>query len=91
MRRTGKTTRLIDQAIQSLFANGQLYLLRKHALGKFRNIIKDGSTLFVDPDHKMSNMAQNDFVYKVMKRLEFEHTEGYTAKTDRDYIHIKTK
>ena len=91
MRRTGKTTRLIDQAIQSLFNNGQLYLLRKHAVGNFRNIIKNGSTLFVDPDHKMSNMAQNEFVYRVMKRLEFEHTQSCTMKMNKDYIHIKTK
>jgi hypothetical protein len=91
MRQTGKTTRLIDQAIQSLFANNQLYLLRKHALGKFRNIIKDGSTLFVDPDHKMSNMAQNDFIYRVMKRLEFEHFGTYIMIPNKDYIHIKTK
>ena len=91
MRRTGKTTRLIDQAIQSLFANDQLYLLKKQALNKFRNIIKDGSTLFVDPDHRMSNQAQYDFIYRVMKRLEVEHAGTYKLKTvSKDYIHVIT-
>ena len=91
MRRTGKTTRLIDQAIQSLFANDQLYLLKKQAISKFRNIIKDGSTLFVDPDHRMSNQAQQNFIYRVMKRLEFEHKGSHKIKTiNKDYIHVIT-
>ena len=91
MRQTGKTTRLTDQAIQSLFANDQLYLLKKQAISKFRTIIKDGSTLFVDPDHRMNNQAQYDFIYRVMKRLEVEHEGRYKLKTvSKDYIHVIT-
>lgn len=89
MKASGQTTRLIDQAIQELFNSGQLYLLRKAALNRNGSIIPKGNTLFVDPDHRMSNQAQNDFVYRVMKRLEFEHSGSHKIKTLAvDYVHI---
>ena len=48
--------------------------------------------LFVDTDHRMSNLAQEDFVYRVMKRLESEHNSTHKIKTiNRDYIHVIVK
>jgi len=89
MRRSGQTTRLIDQAVQELFKKGQLFLLRKAALNRSRSIVPENSDLLVDPDHRMSNQAQNNFVYRVMKRLEAEHYGSHKIKTMTvDYIHI---
>ena len=90
--RTGKTTRLIDSAIQYLFKNKQLYLFRKQGISKAKRIIPPGENLFIDPDHSSSNMAQQDFVYRFLRRLEIEHRNS--CKIDmqnRDYIHIKIK
>lgn len=89
MRRSGQTTRLIDQAIQHLFTNRQLYLLKKSALSKANYFLPEKETLFVDPDHKMCNQAQQNFIYRVMKRLESEHLGSHKIKTiSKDYIHV---
>jgi len=91
MRASGQTTRLIDEAVQHLFNTGQLFLLKKTALNKQRSFIPEGGLLFVDPDHRMSNQAQNNFIYRVMKRLEFEHSGSHKIKTiSKDYIHVIT-
>lgn len=92
MNRSGQTTRLIDQAVQSLFDKSELFLLRKSILQRSGSIVKNGLPVFIDPDHKMSNRAQQDFIYRVMRRLESEHSGSIEfAKTSKDYIHIKTK
>ncbi len=91
MSRSGQTTRLIDAAIQSLFEKGELILFRKNGLSKANAVLK-GLPLFVDPDHTGTNMAQNDFVYRVLKRLESEHKNCYTTNMQHsNYIHIKLK
>jgi hypothetical protein len=89
MRASGQTTRLIDEAIQYLFTKGQIYLLKKTALSKANYFLPEKEKLFVDPDHKGNNIAQNNFIYRVMKRLEFEHSESHKIKTiSKDYIHV---
>ena len=70
MRCSGQTTRLIDEAIQYLFTNGSIFLLKKSGLKRSNYFLTEKEKLFVDPDHRMSNLAQEDFVYRVMKRLE---------------------
>lgn len=91
MRRSGETTRMIDEAVQYLFENGELYLFKKCGFKiASRNHI-DSQKIFVDPDHKMSNQAQQDFIYRVMKRLEAEHNGSHKIKTmSKDYIHVIT-
>jgi len=89
MRRSGQTTRLIDDAVQELFTKGELFLLRKNAISKSSSIVTKTATVFVDPDHRMGNQAQNDFVYRAMRRLEFEHRGSHKIKKLAvDYIHI---
>jgi hypothetical protein len=91
MRASGQTTRLIDSAIQQLFNTKHLYLLKKQALRRSISIIPAGAMLFVDPDHKMSNQAQQNFIYRVLKRLESEHYGSHKIKTiSKDYIHVIT-
>lgn len=91
MKRSGQTTRLIDKAIQEFFNKGQLFLLKKTALRRSGSLIPNGHSLFIDPDHLMSNRAQEDFIYRVMKRLEFEHSGSHKIKTiNKDYIHVIT-
>jgi len=92
MRATGETTRLIDQAIQYLFEHKQLYLVRKQGISKSARNIPSNETIFIDPGHSGTNMAQQNFIYRVLRRLEIEH--ALSCKIDmqhRDYIHIKTK
>lgn len=92
MRRSGQTTRLIDQAIQYLFTNGQIYLLKKTALSKSSYFLPEKEKLFVDPDHKMANQAQYDFIYHTMKRLEYEHERSFKIHSiTKDLIHLKVK
>jgi len=92
MRRSGQTTRLIDEAIQYLFTKGQVYLLKKTALSKANYFLPEKEKLFVDPDHKMANQAQNDFIYLMMKRLEFEHERSFKIiSITKDVIHLKVK
>lgn len=89
MRRSGQTTRLIDQSIQELFNKGKLFLLKKNALRRSAGIVPVGQTLFIDPDHMMSNRAQEEFIYRVLKRLESEHKGSHKIKTiSKDYIHV---
>ena len=89
MRCSGQTTRLIDEAIQYLFTNGKIYLLKKTALNKANYFLPEKEKLFVDPDHRMSNQAQQNFIYRVMKRLESEHYGSHKIKTiSKDYIHV---
>jgi hypothetical protein len=89
---SGQTTRLIDQAVQVLFNSGGLYLVKKNALRRSSSIVPNGQTLFIDPDHMMSNRAQENFIYRVMKRLEAEHHGSHKIKTiNKDYIHVIVK
>ena len=89
MRRSGKTTRMIDEAVQYLFEKGELYLFKKCGFKNAVRTLTNHQKLFVDPDHKMSNQAQQDFIYRVMKRLEVEHNGSHKIKTmSKDYIHV---
>lgn len=91
MRRSGQTTRLIDKAIQELFTKGKLYLVKKSALNRSNSIVPNTNSLFVDPDHKMSNQAQQEFIYRTLKRLEIEHCKSHKINTmSKDYIYISS-
>lgn len=90
MVKSGETTRLIDKAVQFLFKKGELFLLKKNALKRYLSIVPSEEYLFVDPDHKMSNQSQCDFIYRVVKRLEAEHEGSFKiVRVSKEYIHIK--
>mgnify|MGYP000570683064 CR=1 FL=1 len=82
MRRSGKTTRLIDQAVQTLFQKRELYLCSFH---------NDKSDL-LDPDSAPGNHAQRNFVDRLLDRLSIEHNEScYKIKKQGDFVLITLK
>ena len=64
MRRSGKTTRLINDAVEHLFKNGSMTLFTGR---QTRN------SDFVDEDASEGNMAQAIFIDRVRRRLSIEH------------------
>lgn len=78
MRRSGKTTRLVDAAIQALFERGELHLSENH------NVKTD----FLDQDSTPQNRAQREFVDRLMKRLFMEHEGSFVKKRKANFIHI---
>lgn len=89
-RRSGKTTRLIDEAIQYLFKNKTLYLFTDIGLSSTPSVTKE-KTVFIDPDHRFGNNAQRDFIHRILRRLEIEHAGCTTLKREQSYIKISVK
>lgn len=93
MRRDGKTTRLVDEAIQHLFVTGNLYIPSAGGIeleGVFEEL-PHTEQMFIDPDHKPDNMAQTNFTQRFISRLKIEHDpKYYQIKKDKYYIHVKT-
>jgi len=84
MRRDGKTTRLINDAIEEMFKKGKICVPLKHpksikelkdAMAK--DFFKDTKTkIFIDEDSKITNSIQKNFRERLVRRLDTEHT-GY--------------
>lgn len=84
-RATGKTTRVIDNAIQAFFNNGEkLYIPTYHQLKDreegtnlaANNPIPDDlneDQIIIDPDWRVSTAVQRGLVGKILQRLNFEH------------------
>ena len=68
-RRTGKTTRLVNEVIQFLFKNKKLEL-------GYRYTTKSD---FYDPNSHLDISVQRLLVNKVIKRLELEHFGCFSA------------
>ena len=83
-RRTGKTTRAIDKAVQTLFEKEELLLYRK--IDRIRP--KDLYISPIAPDANDHNMAQEFFVARLMKRLDSEHVGRFKAEFKGNYLHI---
>jgi hypothetical protein len=81
MRRTGKTTRLIDAAIQSLFEKKELRLSLNH----------DVKSDFLDQDSTPGNQAQRNFVERLVKRLSTEHSYCCEIKKQGNLVFITLK
>jgi len=89
-RKTGKTTKLIDEAIQYLFNTGELYLFRRGKLVENSKIPRD-TRLFVDPDHARENRAQEEFITRLVGRLRLEHYNSVNLFSNVSYVHIEVK
>lgn len=93
MRRDGKTTRLIDAAVQALFADGEIYILTNKGVdavddgGRIRGL-PEATPFFVDPDYSQGNMAQRDFYNRLVSRLSNEHRGQFETKSTSDYFRI---
>jgi hypothetical protein len=84
MRRSGKTTRLIDKAVQHLFEHGYIRVLLNHEI--FDNTFDKRYTKeqqlplvkFIDQDALPDNRAQLHFLTALSSRLAYEH--GYAVE-----------
>jgi hypothetical protein len=84
MRRSGKTTRLIDEAVQHLFEHGYIRILLNHEI--FNDNFYKGYTKeqqlplvkFIDQDALPDNLAQLHFLTALSSRLAYEHS--YTVE-----------
>lgn len=79
MRQTGKTTRLVDAAVQYLFKHGSIRILTNSEIFN-RNFMRgfkpeqvDMFLTFIDPDTKPDNRAQQYFIEAFDRRLATEH------------------
>ncbi len=92
MRRSGKTTRLVDEAIQQLFEVGNLYLPTSNDIQTgFGKYLYDPDLVklmqkFIDPDFRPGNQAQLDFIERVNKRLESEHYGVFERVSQNHFI-----
>lgn len=85
MRRTGKTTRLVDKAIQKLFTSGLIYVPTKteyfSKVEPLDRVLRtkgiDESQVFVDYDISKYNDAQRHFEIMLDRRLCLEHAGSY--------------
>lgn len=79
MRRTGRTTRVIDVAIQKLFENGCIVIPSRDNLTEGRNLYVKGKSekiiqdLVIDPDYNEGSSVQIVLFEKILRRLEVEH------------------
>ena len=80
MRRSGKTTRMVDEAIQHLFNNKNINL----------HLTIFGKSDFVDVDAERHNLAQKYFIDMLIKRLENEHRGAFKIDKNKDSISITT-
>ena len=84
MRRSGKTTRLIDEAIQHLFEHGYIRILMNSEIYRedfyrgFKPEQIEHFKKFIDPDTLPDNRAQLHFLTALSSRLAYEH--GYAVE-----------
>lgn len=83
-RRTGKTTRKIDESVQRLFNEGQIVLAKRNYLNKITESIKD-------EDATENNLAQTEMIQRLFRRLKSEHENCYEVKEFDRYFLIKLK
>lgn len=88
MRRTGRTTRAVDEAIQKLFNHGEVIIPLVYPEGG-----KVGYNVVVDEE--MSPIAfrdnQEELVSIIRKRLNIEHQTDYDMKFNSEEIKIFLK
>lgn len=92
MRRTGKTTRLINKAIEDLFEHKIIYIPSSGIL--FSSVNQDELVTnckkyktFIEPDVEKGNMAQENFKTRLINRLVLEHNGQF--EVSKDFIEIK--
>lgn len=89
MRRSGKTTRAIDEAIQLIFSEGQILvpskgILLNPTIGGF----PEGIKVCIDPDWTIGT-AQQNFLVRLKRRIREEHYGSITHEIKKDYIIFK--
>lgn len=92
-RRIGKTTRLIDDSIQTLFKERQIFIPKTILPEK---LFEKGGKYFgkipiYDPSSNKANRAQREFIDRLVGRLIMEHRDYYEIEYDGEYVLIKAK
>lgn len=94
MRASGKTTKLVDAAIQHLFKEGSIRILLNHEIyddnffrGYSEKQIEDFKK-FIDPDTDRNNKAQREFLKRLTNRLLNEH-RGYVEMVNQTTFIVK--
>ena len=75
-RRTGKTTRMVDQAIQELFRYGRIRIPNQSDILNsvhITNMAPQYTYVIIDPDYIEDTHIQQDLFKKIVKRLDNEH------------------
>ena len=78
-RRSGRTTRLVDFAIQYLFREKKLYLVSGPDATE---------SDIVDEDHLLNNTAQENFIKVLLKRIEIEHAHQFVIQQNKFHYTI---
>ncbi len=74
MRKSGKTTRTIDDAIQALFEKGEIRVPSHHELERVDGLRGYKVTNVIDVDWYKSSKVQNDLLQRILMRLDVERT-----------------
>lgn len=88
MRRTGKTTRKVDEAIQTLFKENYIILPKGECINEM--YVWEYPSI-IDEDAGISPLAQDEMSRLVYKRLESEHFMMYDTQEFDKYREIKLK
>jgi len=78
-RKNGKTTRVIDEAIQFLFKS---YVIVVPPYSKLMRLKREKKTLailnsFIDPDWKLGPNVQSNLMDRIISRIKIEHYNTY--------------
>jgi hypothetical protein len=85
MRRSGKTTRLIDEAVQALFNEGEIiipdgrWINDEHKRGFSIQQI-DKINRFIDDVYSPNGESQERFKRLLIRRLSIEHQDAFEVK-----------
>lgn len=80
MRRSGKTTRMTDEAVQALFTYGRIFVPNLERVPMELGLINE--QVFVDPDADLGNYAQRHLRDNIIQRVEREHRGTQVTRTD---------
>lgn len=98
MRRSGKTTKIIDAAIQQLFTEGEIWIPSKY---KIRSVdVYDVKHFEFNEEYKVKAVidedwnkgyAQEDLSERIIRRIDLEHKYQYEIEKQIGLVKIKLK
>ena len=89
-RKTGKTTKTVDEAIQFLFKSGNICIPSYSKLTQVNPVSSSIINAFIDPDAHINSSVQENLWGKILDRLRFEHA-GTELEINKKIRVIKIK
>lgn len=86
MRKTGKTTRAVDKAIQTLFEYGKIMIL-KYPKDTMKNFMSEE---FIFEDEEITDKERRILFARILERLENEHEGQYEFEEQDLSIELKS-